>query len=95
MPSARLTKRRWFSREWQLDYDSGSHVIRYSGGETLRETVYVDGMVASRRTGWGWMSCGYRFLVDDRNEVALSVAVPWWCEALPLRDLSFVRLQQT
>ena len=93
MASVRLVRKRWLGREWQIDCDGASHSIRYSGRELFRETVYVDGLIASRRTGRGRMSCGYRFLIYDANEVALSVAIPWWCELLPLCDLSFVRLE--
>jgi hypothetical protein len=93
MASTRLTEKRWFAREWQVDCEGAFHSVRYSARELLRETVYVDGVVASVRTGRGGMSHGYRFPIDDANEAALSIAIPWWCELLPLRDLSFVRLE--
>ena len=92
MLAAQLTDRRWFARQWQVDCDGVSHLVRYSGRELGRETVYVDGMVASRRTGFGRMSREYRFPLDDRHDAVLSVAIPWWCEWVALCDLSFVRL---
>jgi hypothetical protein len=93
MASARLTDKRWFIREWVVDCDGIRHAIRYNGREFLRESVYVDGAVASQRTGRGAMRRGYHFMLDETNQVALSIAMPWWCEILPLRDLSFVRLE--
>lgn len=90
---ARLTLKRKHLREWQITCDGISYSVRYTARQLGRETVYVDGIAASQRTGSGPMSHGYVFDLNDVTRVSLIVAIPWWCELLPLADLSFVRLE--
>ena len=90
---ARLTFKGWFRRTWLVDTGAFVHTVAYNGWGPGYETVLVDDVVAVRRTGLGGMTHGFRFFLDECCTVTLAVAVPWWCEFLPLRDLSFARIE--
>jgi hypothetical protein len=92
MTTATLQKKRWYGRTLLLTCDGRDHTVQYSPWGWNRESVTVDGVVAVRRRGGLRMSHGYRFWVDGKL-VALSIAVPWWAEFLPVRDLTLVRLE--
>jgi len=90
--SARLVKRRWWGRTLLVQCGGQSYLVKYSPWGLGYETVSVDGVPAVRRRGGATMSHAYHFRLGDLPAV-LSVAIPWWCEGLPVRDLTFVRLE--
>jgi hypothetical protein len=93
MVTARLILKRWFRRTWVLQLPDRAHTISYNGWGIGSESVSVDGGVVVRRRGLGGMSHSFRLFLDDARFVAVSVAIPWWCNVLPLGDLSFVQLE--
>ena len=93
MTTVALKEKHWCGRTLLVTCGDGrTYTVEYSPWGVGRESVFVDGAVAVRRSGGGRMSHGYRFWLGD-TLVSLSVAIPWWAEALPLCDLSFVRLE--
>jgi hypothetical protein len=92
MLTARLIARSHLSRTILVEGGPQPYTIRYWPWGLNSESVFVDGMCAARRSGGHNMTGGFRFRVGDFY-ASLIVAVPFWCELLPLRDLTFVQLE--
>lgn len=90
--TAELRQRKLFRRVLLITCPEGLWEVTYNGRGYGFESVDVNGVEVVRRSGWGRMSQRYEFRLGERC-VALSVAVPLWCELLPVRDLNFVRLE--
>lgn len=90
--TSELLQRNKFVRVVLITCPEGLWEVTYNGRGMGFETVHVNGVDVARRSGSGRMSQRYEFRLGERC-VALSVAVPWWCELLPLGDLNFVRLE--
>jgi hypothetical protein len=92
MLTARLIARSHLGRTIIVEDGPQPYTIQYWPWGLNSESVFVNGMRAARRSGVHNMTGGFRFRVGDFN-ASLIVAIPMWCELLPLRDLTFVQLE--
>ena len=91
MLTARLIARSHLSRTILVEGGPQPHTVRYWPWGINSERVLVDELCVARRSGWHNMTGGYLFRMGQFN-ASLIVAIPAWCELLPVRDLTFVQL---
>ena len=92
MLTARLIARSHLGRTILVEGEPQPFTIQYWPWGLNSESVFVNGGCVARRRGLHNMTGGFRFRFGDHN-ASLIVAIPWWCELVPLHDLTFVRLE--
>jgi len=90
--NATLTKKSRFGRILRVATPQGDFTIEYNGYGIGYESVLVDDQVAAKRSGWGKMSHRYEFMIGSAR-AALTVAIPRWCEVIPVCNLSGFTLE--
>ena len=68
------------------------HTVEYNGCGLGYESVLVDDHEVCRRSGWGKMSHTFCFTIEG-HDAEVGVAIPWWCELIPLCNLSLFYLK--
>jgi hypothetical protein len=90
--NATLTKKSRFGRVLSVTIPDGDFTVEYNGYGIGYESVLVNGQVAAKRSGWGKMSHRYEFRIGS-SKAALTVAIPRWCEVIPVCNLSAFALE--
>ena len=92
--SAELVSKRFLVRVLHVVTPQRVHEVIYDGHGLGYESIYLDGDLAVRRSGWrGRMSQVYEFQLDATRRAKLSVALPVLGEFLLFFDLNYTCLE--